>query len=51
MCFWIFNKVCLKHLLFKEDLTRYYDEFKYVYYKIPDILDRYQRKLILFTYF
>jgi len=46
MCFLRFNNICLKHFLFQEELTVYYDNCKYSFYGIPDIFVRFQRKLV-----
>jgi hypothetical protein len=41
-----FNNGCLKRFLFQEELTRYYDKCKYVFYKIPNIIVEFQTNLI-----
>jgi len=39
-------KVCLKHFLLQEELTRYFDNCKYSFYKITDMFLGFQRNLI-----
>jgi hypothetical protein len=46
MCFLIFNNVCLKHFLFQEELTVYYDNCKYLFYKLLFVFDGFQRNLV-----
>ena len=38
-------KVCLKQFLLQEELTRYYDDWNYAFYKIPNMLVRFQKNL------
>ena len=46
MWFLIFKNVCMKHFLFQEELTRYYEKRKYAFYKISDLLVAFQRNFI-----
>jgi hypothetical protein len=42
MCFLIFKQISLKHLLFQEELTGYYDNSKYFFNEISEMFVRFQ---------